>query len=93
MAPWIELPANDSAEGRVRARYVDLARRAIDRAVDPASRDFLNFTNERQPLVDAAFLAQGILRAPRVLNETLDAKSKRNLIAALEAMHLGAVRS
>ena len=85
MAPWIELPANDSAEGRVRARYVDLARRAIDRAVDPASRDFLNFTNERQPLVDAAFLAQGILRAPRVLNETLDAKSKRNLIAALES--------
>ena len=85
MAPWIELPANDSAEGRIRARYVDLARRAIDRAVDPASRDFLNFTNERQPLVDAAFLAQGILRAPRVLNETLDARSKRNLIAALES--------
>jgi len=85
MAPWLELPASDSAEGRVRARYVELARRAIDRAVDPASPDFLNFTTDRQPLVDAAFLAQGILRAPRVLNEALDAKTRRNLIAALES--------
>jgi hypothetical protein len=85
IAPWLELPANDSAEGRVRARYVDLARRAIDRAVDPASRDFMNFTTDRQPLVDAAFLAEGILRAPRVLNEALDPKTKRNLIAALES--------
>jgi hypothetical protein len=85
IAPWLELPANDSTEGRVRARYVDLARRAIDRAVDPASRDFLNFTTERQPLVDAAFLAEGILRAPRVLNEALDPKTRRNLISALES--------
>ncbi len=85
MAPWIELPASDSTEGRVRARYVDLVRRAIDRAVDPASRDFLNFTTDRQPLVDAAFLAQGVLRAPRVLNEALDPRTKRNLIAALES--------
>jgi len=85
IAPWLELTANDTVEGRLRGRYAELARRAIDRAVDPSSKDFLNFTNERQPLVDAAFLAQGVLRAPRVLNETLDARTKRNLIAALES--------
>ena len=51
----------------------DLARRAIARAVDPASPDFLNFTRDRQPLVDAAFLAQGLLRAPRALRDELDA--------------------
>ena len=85
IAPWLELPATDSAEGRVRARYVDLARHAIDRAVDPGSRDFLNFATDRQPLVDAAFLAEGILRAPRVLNEALDSRTKRNLITALES--------
>ena len=42
------------------------------RAVDPASPDFLNFTRERQPLVDAAFLAQALLRAPRALRDALE---------------------
>src|SRR5918994_2872318 len=85
IAPWLELAADESAEGRLRARYADLARRAIDRAVDPKSKDFLNFTRERQPLVDAAFLAQGILRAPRALREALEPATRRNLIAALES--------
>ena len=73
IAPWIELPADESAEGKLRAEYADLARRAIARAVDPSSPDFLNFTKDRQPLVDAAFLAQGVLRAPRALGEGLGA--------------------
>jgi hypothetical protein len=85
IAPWIELPADETAEGRLRLQYADLARRAIGRAVDPSSPDFLNFTRERQPLVDAAFLAQGLLRAPRTLRDALDPDTKRNLIAALES--------
>ena len=83
IAPWLELPADDTPEGRMRVEYAGLARRAIARAVDPASPDFLNFTRDRQPLVDAAFLAQGLLRAPRVLRDGLDPAVKRQLIAAL----------
>jgi len=85
MAPWIELAPDDTPEGRLRTEYADLARRAVARAVDPASPDFLNFTRERQPLVDAAFLAQGVLRAPRALRESLGATTTRQLIAALES--------
>lgn len=85
MAPWLALPADDSGEGRQRARYVDLARRGVANAVDPTSPDFMNFTRERQPLVDAAFLAQGILRAPAVLGDGLDAAVRQHLIAALES--------
>jgi hypothetical protein len=85
MAPWLELPADETQEGRLRAKYADLARRAIDRAVDPSSKDFLNFTRDRQPLVDAAFLAQGILRAPRALGDALPAATKKYLVAALES--------
>jgi hypothetical protein len=85
IAPWIELPAEGSAEGKVRAEYGERTRRAIARAVDPSSPDFLNFTTDRQPLVDAAFLAQGLLRAPRTLRDGLDATTRRNLIAALES--------
>ena len=85
LAPWIELPADGSAEGKLRGEYADLARRGIGRAVDPASPDYLNFTRERQPLVDAAFLAQALLRAPRALCDSLDGTTKRNLIAAFES--------
>jgi len=85
IAPWLELPADNSPEGQLRARYAALARRAIDRAVDPSSRDFLNFTRERQPLVDAAFLGQAILRAPRAFQDGLQPGTRRNLIAALES--------
>jgi hypothetical protein len=85
LAPWIEVPNDDTAEGRVRAEYADLARRAIARAVDPASPDFLNFTRERQPLVDAAFLAQGLLRAKAALRDALDPMTRKHLVAALES--------
>ncbi len=85
IAPWIELPADSTTEGQLRARYAELTRRAIRQAVDPASPDFLNFTSDRQPLVDAAFLAQGLLRARQALRESLDATVKRNLVAALES--------
>jgi hypothetical protein len=85
LGPWIELSGGENEEARIRAHYADLARRAISRAVDPASPDFLNFTRDRQPLVDAAFLAQGILRAPRALRDGFDAATKRNLVAALES--------
>jgi hypothetical protein len=85
IAPWLELPSDATAEGRLRADYVDLARRAIARAVDPASPDSLNFTRDRQPLVDAAFLAQGLLRAPRGLREGLDTATTVRLVAALES--------
>jgi hypothetical protein len=85
LAPWIELAADETSEGKLRAQYAALAHRAIARAVDPASPDFMNFTRDRQPLVDAAFLAQGILRAPRTLGDGFGATTKRQLIAALES--------
>ena len=85
LAPWIEIPSDGSPEGKVRSEYVDLAQRAIARAVDPGSPDFLNFTRERQPLVDAAFLAQGLLRAKTALRNALDSATKKNLVVALES--------
>ena len=58
LAPWLELAEDGSEEGRLRARYADLARRALTQAVDPASPDSLNFTNDRQPLVDAGIASE-----------------------------------
>ena len=85
IAPWIELPADNTPEGRLRGRYAELTRHAIRQAVDPASPDVLNFTTDRQPLVDAAFLAQGVLRARAALQDALDVKARQHLVAALES--------
>jgi len=45
----------------------------------------MNFTRERQPLVDAAFLGEALLRAPRTLVESLEQETRRRLVAALES--------
>ena len=51
-------------EGSSATRYRTWPAAGIDRARRSRSPDFLNFTRDRQPLVDAAFLAQGVMRAP-----------------------------
>lgn len=83
LAPWLELGADDPAEGRKRGHWAELARKGIDAATDPASPDFMNFTAGRQPLVDAAFLAQAMRRAPNELWRKLAPRVQRNVIAAL----------
>lgn len=83
IAPWLELGADSSAEGEQRRRWAELARAGMAAATDPRSRDFLNFTFGGQPLVDAAFLAHAIVRAPRELWEKLPSSAQRNVIAAL----------
>ena len=83
LAPWLELGGDETAGGKERARLADLARAGIDAATDPASPDFMNFARGRQPLVDAAFLAQAMLRAPNELWRKLDARVQRNVIAAM----------
>jgi len=83
IAPWIELEGLTGEEAEHQTRLRRLAREAIDSATDPESPDFLDFTTQGQPLVDAAFLAHGIVRAPRELFEKLDPRVKENLKAAL----------
>ena len=83
LAPWLELADDSSPEGRQRSRWAALAREGIDAATDPVSPDFLNFSAGRQPLVDASFLAQAMLRAPTALWAKLDARVKRNVVAAM----------
>jgi hypothetical protein len=85
VAPWLELGDDRTDEGRLRGRYADLARRAISVGVDKSSPDALNFTEGGQPLVDAAFLGQAILRAPTALWASLDGQAREKLVAALES--------
>jgi hypothetical protein len=84
LAPWLESGSDAGDEGARRRRFADLARQSIASATDPASPDFVNFTEGTQPLVDAAFLAHAILRAPRALWRELPARTRDHTIAALK---------
>lgn len=85
IAPWLELEGLDDPEEALRAELAALAQATIANGVDPASPDFLNFSEGRQPIVDAAFLAQALLRAPRLLWRALGEEVKTNVCAALVA--------
>lgn len=85
IAPWLESGPRDGAEGELRTRYADLARASIRSAVDPGSPDFMNFTRGLQPVVDASFLAQAVLRAPTELWKKLDAATQTNFVKALRS--------
>lgn len=87
MAPWIELGEDASPEGKLRKKYGDWMRQGLSSIVNPASPDYLTFTEQgsRQPLVDAATLAHALLRAPEQLIGTLDRATHKNLVTALKA--------
>jgi hypothetical protein len=85
MAPWLELGPDDSPEGIVRKKYITLIHTCIDNATNPSAPDFMNFKEGKQPLVDAAFLAQAFLRAPNQLWKPLDEKVKGQVIDALKS--------
>lgn len=85
IAPWLELGSDDTKEGRQRQHFIKLAQQSMKMAVNPKSPDFMNFTTGGQPLVDAAFLAHAILRAPNVLWKQLDSETQKHLVAAMKS--------
>lgn len=85
MAPWLELGPDETPEGKLRKKYIELAQKSIKMAVDPKSPDFMNFNKGGQPVVDSAFLAHAILRAPNVLWHQLDSTTKKQLVDALRS--------
>ena len=84
LSPWLELGPDNSAEGHSRQKYLTLAKQAIANGVNPQLADYLNFTKGGQPLVDAAFLAHGLVRSPK-LWKALSSDEQANVVKALQA--------
>ena len=80
LAPWLALPDDDTEEGRMRRQVREWALKSLANAVDPASPDYLLWREEGQTLVDAAFLAEGLLRAYDALWVPLDDLTKSRYI-------------
>ena len=84
IAPWLELGPDDTPEGQLRAKYIDLTVKGLSNAVNPDAPDYLDFDLPYQALVDAAFLAQGLLRAPTQLWGNFDQQTKDRMITELK---------
>ncbi|HEX7057649.1 MAG TPA: DUF2264 domain-containing protein [Bacilli bacterium] len=88
IAPWLDAAVADAEEARLQAQYVDWSQRAMDAVTNPASPDFGGFGNRGrfdQTLVDTAFLAQAIIRAPKSLWLNLPEPIRENVRSALLA--------
>jgi hypothetical protein len=85
LAPWLAAENLEADELKLQQEFLKLSKVSLDAATDPQSPDFMNFSDGGQPLVDTAFLAQGILRAPKVLWEPLETRVKNQIIAALKS--------
>jgi hypothetical protein len=83
LAPWLELKDVPAAETARQQRAAEQARQAIAHAVNPQDPDFLNFNQGGQPVVDAAFLAHALLRAPTQLWAKLPPATQQQLVLAL----------
>ena len=84
IAPWLELGPDNTPEGKLREKYINLTVKGLKNAVNPGAPDYLVFGEPSQPLVDAAFLAQGLLRAPKQLWGNLDPQAKEWMITELK---------
>lgn len=86
MAPWLELPDDETEEGKLRKQMREKAVKGLTNAVDPHSPDYLNFRIHQQPIVDAAYVVHAFLRAPKALWEPLDPTTKRRFVEEFKSL-------
>lgn len=88
IAPWLELGSDNTAEGKLRGKYIEMVKKAIDNATNPTSKDYMNFTKHQQPLVDAAFFAHGLIRSKTQIWDKLDERVKKQVVDCLKSTRI-----
>ena len=68
IAPWLDLPVDDTDEGKMRAEYVNLTLKAFHNVfLNTSCADYVNWSACTGQIVEAAFLGHGLLRMPSVV--------------------------
>ncbi|MFV0605168.1 MAG: DUF2264 domain-containing protein [Niabella sp.] len=82
IAPFLNLPVDNTVEGRLRAKLRNQVQASLTHAVNPQSPDYLFWGDGKTPqvLVDAAYIAQAFLYAPKTLWYPLSEKTKKQFI-------------
>lgn len=86
LAPWLDGEGGTPAEVALRQELLALAAAGLAHGVTPDDPDRLAFDAGQQPIVDAAFLAQAVLRAPRALVPALSQAARWHLCDALAGL-------
>lgn len=85
IAPWLECDGLSGEEEALRKQFCEMALEGLDATTDPNSPDYMLFDGDGQPLVDAAFLAHGLIRAPKALIGGMSDKVRRQVADALRS--------
>ncbi|WP_269540647.1 DUF2264 domain-containing protein [Cerasicoccus fimbriatus] len=85
IAPWLENTHCPPEEAVLRDYFIAQTLTAMEHATDPKSPDAMNFTGGHQPLVDAAFLAQGLLRSWNSVWQKLSSKIQARVVNCLQS--------
>ncbi|MFT3823575.1 MAG: DUF2264 domain-containing protein [Chitinophagaceae bacterium] len=80
IGPWLNGEGGSKEEVALREQYRTWTLKAIANTVNPAAKDYLKWDGG-QPLVDASFVALGLVRCPW-LWEHLDSTVKNNVVTA-----------
>jgi hypothetical protein len=86
ITPWLALPDDASAEGRLRAKLRQQTLASFAHSVDPKSPDYLLWRSHGQALVDSAYFTNAFLRAPKQLWEPLDRKTKERVVTEIKGL-------
>ena len=78
IAPWLNLEGGSKDEMQLRDQYRQWSIKAIAKAVDSTAKDYMLWKGG-QPLVDASFVALGLVRCPW-LWEHLDKKVQQQVV-------------
>ncbi|MBD8390018.1 DUF2264 domain-containing protein [Dysgonomonas sp. BGC7] len=86
VAPWLALPDDETSEGKRRKQMREWALLSYANAVNPDSPDYLQWTGSSQVLVDAAYIANSFIRAPKALWEPLDQVTKDRYVKEFKSL-------
>lgn len=81
IAPWLQSEGGSDKEKALRERYLKLTVQGLANATNPKAKDYMPWDVPSQPLVDAAFLALGLIRCPKIW-EMADNEVRKNVIEA-----------
>ncbi|MEG2669892.1 MAG: DUF2264 domain-containing protein, partial [Oscillospiraceae bacterium] len=84
LTAWIEASGLSKDEEVMREKYQNIVLSCIDAATDPDSKDYMNFDDGTQPLVDTAFFAHSLVRSQKNIVGNLDERVHKNVVDVLK---------
>ena len=84
IAPWLELGAFESDEGKLREKYIKLTIQAISNAANPKKNDYMLYADPKKSLVDMALFTQGLLRSKTQIWQNLPMDVQAKIIKELK---------